>query len=59
MEEEMVLKESIILADMLGEKIGKLMNNVLKKANNLLKPHGLMVEITLNFRDLDTKKVQK
>lgn len=43
-------------ANSLGEEVGKIMNEALKKCNKKLKKHGYSVSVTLNFHDEKNKE---
>lgn len=53
---DMAMSEKANMATAMGDEVGKIINNALKKANKLLKKAGYAVTIdNLNFHEIDDK----
>lgn len=50
--------DKIRAAELIGEEVGVIFNNALKRANRFLKKYGFQVSIELKFHYLDDKSDQ-
>jgi len=54
--EDMQKEKKSLFAEQLGEKVGKILQRAANRANNLLKPYGYLVEVKMQFKELENKK---